>query len=80
LPNLTVGQVVDPATAKFIDLPGDGNQEYVTNDAVRVWRHMHCYRFRLTDNPGVSHLGLTTDPGVIRRLLADLRRPRSRCV
>ena len=40
---------------------------------------MHCYRFRLTDNPGVSHLGLTTDAGVIRRLLSDLGRARSRC-
>lgn len=40
---------------------------------------MRCYRFRLTDNPGVSHLGLVTDRGVIERLLADLARPRSRC-
>jgi lecithin-cholesterol acyltransferase len=79
LPNLTVGQVVDQATAHFFYLPGDSNQEYITNNAVRVWRHMRCYRFRLTDNPGVSHLGLTTDKSVITRLLRDLARPRSRC-
>ncbi len=79
LPDLTVGQVVDQATADFINLPGDSNQEYITNDAVRVWRRMRCYRFRLTDNPGVSHLGLMTDASVIRRLLVDLATPRSRC-
>jgi lysophospholipase-3 len=71
--------VLDPATADFIDRPGDGNQEFITNDAVRVWRHMRCHRFRLIDNPGVDHLGLTTDPHVLARLLRDLRRPRSRC-
>ena len=71
--------MVNAATAQFIDLPGDSNQEYITNDAVRVWRKMRCYRFRLTDNPGVSHLGLVSDPAVINRLLADLKRPRSRC-
>jgi lecithin-cholesterol acyltransferase len=79
LTDLTIGQVVDEATADFIDLPGDSNQEYITNDAVHVWQRMRCYRFRLTNNPGVSHLGLTSDPGVIHRLLSDLARPRSRC-
>ncbi len=79
LPDLTVGQVVHQASAGFINLPGDSNQEDITNDAVRVWRHMRCYRFRLTDNPGVSHLGLSTNPAVIGRLLSDLARPRSRC-
>jgi lecithin-cholesterol acyltransferase len=79
LPNLTRGQVVDQATAHYIELPGDGNQEYITNNAVRAWRKMRCYRFRLTGNPRVSHLGLVTDPGVINRLLADLKRPRARC-
>jgi lysophospholipase-3 len=79
LPNLKRGQVVNSATADYIDLPGDSNQEYITNNAVRVWHKMRCYRFRLTNNPGVSHLGLVTDPHVIRRLLSDLARPRSRC-
>ena len=79
LPDLRVGQVLDPATARLIYLSGDSNQEYITNNAVRVWHRMRCYRFRLTDNPGVSHLGLTTDAGVIRRLLSDLGRARSRC-
>lgn len=79
LPNLTTGQVVDPATAHFFYLPGDSNQEYITNNAVRLWQRMHCYRFRLTDNPGVSHLGLTGDQHVIGRLLHDLARARSRC-
>ena len=79
LPNLTLGQVVDQVTADVINLSGDSNQEDITNDAVSVWRHMRCYRFRFTDNPGVSHLGLTSDAGVIRRLLADLAQPPSRC-
>jgi lysophospholipase-3 len=79
LPNVAIGQLVNPATAEFIDLPGDGNQEYITNNAVRVWRRMRCYRFRVTDNPGVTHFGLTTNPGVIHRLLADLARGASHC-
>jgi lysophospholipase-3 len=79
LPDLTRGQVVDPATAQFINLPGDSNEEFITNDAVKVWSRMRCHRFRLTDNPGVTHLGLVTDPAVVGRLLADLARPRSRC-
>jgi lecithin-cholesterol acyltransferase len=78
LPSLRPGQVAG-SQPTFINLPGDSNQEFITNDAVRVWRKMRCFRFRLTDNPGVSHLGLVTDRGVIARLLADLRRPRSRC-
>jgi len=79
LPNLTIGQVVDQATAHLFYLPGDSNQEYITNGAVRAWQRMRCYRFRLTDNPGVAHLGLTSDKSVIARLLHDLNRPRSRC-
>ena len=79
LPDLRTGQVIDQATARFIYLLGDSNQEYITNDAVRVWHRMRCYRFRLTDNPGVSHLGLTSDKSVIGRLLHDLDRPRSGC-
>jgi lecithin-cholesterol acyltransferase len=79
LPDLTTGQVAPPTTADSINLPGDSNQEYITNDAVGAWHRMRCYRFRLTNNPGVSHLGLTTDAGVIHRLLRDLARRRSRC-
>jgi lecithin-cholesterol acyltransferase len=79
LPSLKTGQVVNQNEAKFIYLPGDSNQEYITNDAVRVWHGMRCYRFHLTDNRGVSHLGLMSDPGVLRRLLRDLSRPRSSC-
>ena len=79
LPSLTLGQVVNPATERVINLPGDSNQEEITNDAVRVWARMRCFRFRLTDNSGVSHLGLTGDPGVLGRLLGDLARPRSHC-
>jgi lysophospholipase-3 len=79
LPDLTTGQVIDQSTAHLFYLPGDSNQEYITNDAVRVWRRMRCYRFRLTDNPGVSHLGLTSDKNVVARLLHDLTRPRSSC-
>ena len=46
-----LGQVVDQATADFINLPGDSNQEYITNDAVRVWHRMRCYRFRSRTTP-----------------------------
>ncbi len=79
LPNLTRGQVVNPTTAQYFTLPGDDNQEYITNNAVRVWRKMACYRFRFYTNPGVGHLQLTMDPVVIAQLLTDLRRPRATC-
>ena len=79
LPDLTTGQVVDQATADFIQIRGDSNQEYITNNAVRVWRRMRCHRFRFTNNPGVSHFGLVSDQAVIDRLLADLARSRKSC-
>ena len=55
------------------------NQEDITNGAVRAWRAMACYRFSLTDNPGVDHFSLPSDPGVLARLVAALARPRSHC-
>jgi lecithin-cholesterol acyltransferase len=79
LPGLSVGQVLDPATARFFTRDGDVNQEDITNGAVRAWRAMPCFHFSLTDNPGVNHFALPSDPGVIGRLLAALRRSRSRC-
>ena len=79
LPDLTRGQVVDQSTAQYFTLPGDDNQEYITNNAVRIWRKMPCHRFRFNNNPGVGHLQLTSEPSVITRLLADLRRPRAAC-
>jgi lysophospholipase-3 len=79
LPHLTVGQVLDPTTAQFFVRDGDVNQEDITNLAIRAWRAMPCFRFSLTDNPGVDHFSLPSDPDVIGRLLADLRRPRSHC-
>ncbi len=79
LPNLTMGQVMDPATATFFNRQGDSNQEDRTNTAVEAWRAMKCHRFRIHDNPGVTHLGLVADPAVIDRLLSDLKRPRKSC-
>jgi lecithin-cholesterol acyltransferase len=37
LDNLTSGQVVTPATT-LLTRDGDGNQEYITNNAVLAWR------------------------------------------
>jgi lysophospholipase-3 len=79
LPNLHVGQVLDPSTATFILRDGDVNQEQTTNLATRVWRHMSCFRYRLTNHPGVDHFSLPSNPSVIGELLGDLRRPRSDC-
>jgi lysophospholipase-3 len=79
LPNLRVGQVLDPTTARFFTRDGDVNQEDITNGAVRAWRAMRCFRFHLTDNPGVDHFSLPSDPDVLARLVADLARPRSAC-
>jgi lecithin-cholesterol acyltransferase len=79
LPNLTRGQVVDQSTAQYFTLPGDDNQEYITNNAVKVWRKMRCHRFHFYNNPGVGHLELTYDSAVVDQLLSDLRRPRANC-
>jgi len=79
LPNLHVGQVLDPTTAHFFTRDGDVNQEDITNGAVRAWRAMRCFRFSLTDNPGVDHFTLPSDPGVLARLVATLARARSAC-
>ena len=79
LPNLHVGQVLDPNTATFFTRDGDVNQEDITNGAVRVWQAMSCFRFELTNHPGVDHFSLPSNPSVIGALLADLRRPRSHC-
>jgi lecithin-cholesterol acyltransferase len=79
LANLSIGQVLDPATTPFFTRMGDINQEDITNNAVRVWRKMRCFRFSLTDNPGVNHFELPGNQAVLRRLLAHLKRPRSHC-
>jgi len=78
LDDLSVGQVVDDSN-EFFTRDGDINQEDITNDAVLAWAAMPCFRFSLTDNPGVDHFALPGDAGVLDRLLADLARPRSRC-
>jgi lysophospholipase-3 len=78
LPDLTVGQVVGSSNAVFTRL-GDTNQEDITNDSIEVWRNMPCFRFELTDNPGVDHFSLPANPGVLERLLANLRRTKSTC-
>jgi lecithin-cholesterol acyltransferase len=78
LANLTVGQLVDAST-EFFTRDGDVNQDDITNDAVLAWRAMPCFHFGLTDNPGVDHFSLASDPSVLGRLLADLARPRSHC-
>ena len=79
LADLSVGQLLDPAGSDFITAGGDINQEDITNNAVRVWRKMHCFRFSLTDNPGVNHFALPVDASVLQRLIAHLKRPRSNC-
>jgi lysophospholipase-3 len=78
LPNLAVGQVVTPKT-KLFTRDGDINQEDTTNTAIRVWKAMRCYRFSLTENPGVNHFSLPSNPNVLNRLIAELTRPRSQC-
>ena len=78
LPDLTVGQLIDAVTDYFFR-PGDSNEEDITNDSIQVWSKMKCFRFELTDNPGVGHDGLFSDPGVLGRLLTNLQREKSVC-
>jgi lysophospholipase-3 len=78
LPDLRVGQLVnDPS--QFLMGPGDSNQEDITNYSVRVWDKMRCFRFEFTDNRGIGHLDLPSDPGVLARLVEHLRQTRSVC-
>jgi lysophospholipase-3 len=80
LPNLKVGQRLNVRDPKiFFHRHGDRNQEDITNDAIQVWKNMDGFRFGLTDNPHLDHFTLPSDPGVLQRLVANLRRPRSVC-
>ena len=78
LDDLTVGQVLDDSNT-FFTRDGDVNQEDITNDAVSAWSAMPCFRFSLTDNPGVDHFALPGDPDVLARLVAHLAQPASDC-
>ena len=78
LHDLSIGQLLDAST-QFFTRDGDVNQEDITNDAVLAWRAMRCFHFSLTDNPGIDHFSLPSDPNVLGRLLAHLARPRSQC-
>jgi lecithin-cholesterol acyltransferase len=78
LPNLDVGQVVTSKT-RLLMRDGDINQEDTTNTAIRVWKLMKCFRFSLTDHPGVNHFALPTNPSVLSQVVAAAARPRSNC-
>jgi lecithin-cholesterol acyltransferase len=78
LHDLTVGQLLDASTPVFTR-DGDINQEDITNDAVLAWQAMPCFHLTLTDNPGVDHFSLPSDPNVLARLIADAALSRSHC-
>jgi lecithin-cholesterol acyltransferase len=77
LPSFKVGQLVKPSA--LLQRSGDINQEDITNNAVRVWKAMPCFRSTLTDNPRVNHFALPVNRKVLARLIANVQRPRSRC-
>jgi lysophospholipase-3 len=77
LPNLNVGQLISPS--QLINSGGDSNQEDITNNADRVWAAMPCRHFNLTDNLGIGHFQLPSNPNVLSRLLTELHTPRGRC-
>jgi lecithin-cholesterol acyltransferase len=68
LASLTVGQLASRSTVLYTR-DGDGNQEDTTNTAIRVWRAMRGFQFSLTDNLGVKHSSLTSNPKVLARLI-----------
>ena len=78
LHDLSPGQLLDASTPVFTR-DGDVNQEDLTNDAVSAWSAMRCHHFSLTDNPGVDHFSLPSDPALLARLVADANAPRSVC-
>jgi lecithin-cholesterol acyltransferase len=78
LNGLSVGQLTDASTQVFTR-DGDINQEDITNEAILAWQGMPCFHFNLTDNPGVDHFSLPSNPNVLGRLVADVARTRSSC-
>jgi lecithin-cholesterol acyltransferase len=78
LHGLSPGQLLDASTPLFTR-DGDVNQEDITNDAVSAWSAMRCHHFSLTDNPGVDHFSLPSNPALLARLVADANAPRSFC-
>jgi lecithin-cholesterol acyltransferase len=78
LHDLSTGQLLDDSTTFFFR-DGDINQEDLTNDAVAAWAAMPCHRFSLTDNPGVNHFELPSNPALLARLIEHLGLPASRC-
>src|SRR5438876_4398511 len=78
LHDLSVGQLLNASTL-FFTRDGDVNQEDITNNAVLAWQAMPCFHFSLTDNPGIDHFSLPSNPRVLARLVTDLSRPRSAC-
>ena len=78
LHDLTVGQLLDGSTP-FFTRTGDVNQEDITNEVVGAWSAMACFHFSLTDNPGVDHFSLPSNPAVLARLIASANAPRSNC-
>jgi lecithin-cholesterol acyltransferase len=78
LHDLSPGQLLDASTP-FFTRDGDINQEDITNDAVSAWSAMRCWHFSLTDNPGVDHFSLPSNPSLLARLIADANSPRSNC-
>lgn len=78
LQDLTVGQVLSESPV-FFTRDGDANQEDITNDAIAGWANMSCFRFEFTDNVGVDHFSLPSNPAVLQRLLANLQRSKSVC-
>lgn len=77
--NLSVGQVIDPNTTQFFIRDGDVNQEDITNNAVLAFHAMPCFRFSLTDNPGIDHFSLPSNAALLARLVGDAALPRSNC-
>ena len=79
LHDLSVGQLLDGQTdvlhPRRRHQPGGHHQRRQSS----VWESMRCFRFALTDNPGVDHFSLPTDEAVMARLIADAARPRTKC-
>lgn len=79
LPDLSVGQVIDPNTIQFFVRDGDINQEDITNNAVSAWQAMPCFHFSLTDNPGIDHFSLPGNADLLARLIKEAALPRTDC-
>ena len=64
------GASLQSAPSASIEVLGDGNQEYQTNSACRVWNSSSGFAFNVTEFPNVEHFSMTLNSRVLSALIS----------